>query len=116
VRADGVGRYPPDIEAAVYFSVLEALQNAAKYADAREVVVTLADHARSLTFEVADHGRGFDEDATPHGTGLQGIADRLDAIGGALTIRSVLGRGTTVFGSVPVGDEGAAPRKEEARA
>ena len=102
VRADGVDRYPPEIEAAVYFSVLEALQNTAKYAEADRVVVTLTDRGRALTFEVADDGRGFDTTATGYGTGLQGIADRLDAIDGSLTIRSRPGQGTTVTGSVPV--------------
>jgi signal transduction histidine kinase len=113
VRAEGVGRYPGEVEAAVYFSCLEALQNAVKYADAREVVVGLADRGRSLTFEVIDDGRGFDASVRTYGTGLQGIADRLDAIDGTLTIRSEPGRGTTVSGSVPITSGAAAAAARE---
>jgi signal transduction histidine kinase len=113
VRAEGVGRYPGEVEAAVYFSCLEALQNAVKYADAREVVVGLADRGRSLTFEVIDDGRGFDASVRTYGTGLQGIADRLDAIDGTLTIRSEPVRGTTVSGSVPITSGAAAAAARE---
>jgi signal transduction histidine kinase len=98
VRADGVGRFPQEIEAAVYFSCLEALQNVAKYARASSAVVHLEDTASELAFEVTDDGVGFDPDSTGYGTGLQGIADRLDALGGTLEIRSSPGGGTTIAG------------------
>ncbi len=62
VRVDGIGRYPQDIEAAVYFSVLEALQNVAKYASASSVTVSLSERALELVFAVVDDGRGFDSD------------------------------------------------------
>jgi signal transduction histidine kinase len=100
VRPDGVGRYPQDVEAAVYFSCLEALQNVAKYADASSVAIILSGSDRSLSFTVEDDGRGFDTASTSYGTGLQGIADRLDAIGGHLSIDSEPGRGTRITGSV----------------
>ena len=103
VRADSLGRYPAEIEAAVYFSCLEALQNAAKYADAGEVTVSLSDRDGTLTFEITDDGRGFDPAAARTGTGLQGIEDRLVAIDGTLAIRSEPGRGATVSGRVPTG-------------
>jgi signal transduction histidine kinase len=86
----------------VYFSCLEALQNVAKYADASTATVRLAQSNGSLTFEVADDGKGFDPAAAERGSGLQGIADRLAALGGTLTVRSALGEGTTVAGSLPV--------------
>src|SRR5213079_896556 len=60
IEADGVGRYPREIEAAVYFSCLEALQNVAKYAEASRATVRLSDGQGGLRFEVADDGRGFD--------------------------------------------------------
>ena len=82
VRADGVTRYPQAVESAVYFSCLEALNNVAKYAEAEHVTITLARMDGSLAFDVTDDGHGFDVAATAHGTGLQGIADRLDALGG----------------------------------
>jgi signal transduction histidine kinase len=101
VVADGVGRYPEDVEAAVYFSCLEALQNAAKYAQATSATVRLTTHD-GLVFEIRDDGRGFDPSSTSLGTGLQGIADRVAAIGGTLDVRSSLGRGTTITGRIPV--------------
>jgi signal transduction histidine kinase len=102
VRADGIGRYPPEVEAAVYFSCLEALQNVAKYAEADSASVTIAQSNGDLTFEVADDGRGFDTRATVFGTGLQGIADRLSALHGELAIRSEPGTGTRVRGRIEV--------------
>jgi signal transduction histidine kinase len=102
VQSDGTARYPQDVEAAVYFSVLEALQNTAKYAHASNATVRLASDDGALTFEVTDDGRGFDPTANGYGTGLQGIADRLAALGGALDVRSAPGSGTTVTGRIPV--------------
>ncbi len=102
VEADGIGRYPQDAEAAVYFCTLEALQNVAKYAGASQATVTLSAVDDHLTFEITDDGGGFDTSTTSYGTGLQGMADRLAALGGDLEVRSERGRGTTVAGRVPV--------------
>jgi len=101
VTADGVGRYPQDLEAAVYFCVLEALQNVAKYAGATRAEVRLADSGYDLTFEVTDDGAGFDPESRGYGTGLQGMTDRLHAHGGSLDVRSAPGAGTTVVGWLP---------------
>jgi signal transduction histidine kinase len=101
-----IGRYPRDVESAVYFCALESLNNVAKYAEASRAVVRLAKSNGHLTFTVTDDGRGFDPDSNVDGTGLQGMADRLDAIGGKLDVSSAPGTGTTVTGRVPV-DEGA---------
>jgi signal transduction histidine kinase len=103
IRADGLGRYAPEVEAAVYFSCLEALQNVAKYAEANSASVILAQSNGHLTFEVVDDGRGFDPAAERTGTGLQGIADRLGALHGEVTIRSEPGAGTRVRGRIEVG-------------
>jgi signal transduction histidine kinase len=100
--ADGVGRYDRDVEAAVYFCALEALQNVAKYADATTVEVRLSERDGHLAFAVRDDGRGFDQTEVASGTGLQGMADRIDALGGSLRVRSQHGAGTTVEGRVPV--------------
>jgi len=102
ITADGIGRYPPEVEAAVYFSCLEALQNVAKYAGASSATVTIAQSNGDLTFEVEDDGGGFDTAATRFGTGLQGIADRLSALDGELAIRSEPGSGTRVRGRIGV--------------
>jgi len=103
IRAEGLGRYPPEVEAAIYFSCLEALQNVAKYAEASSATVILAQTNGHLTFEVVDDGRGFDPASQANGTGLQGIADRLGALHGDLTVRSEPGEGTRVRGRIEVG-------------
>jgi signal transduction histidine kinase len=102
VLADGIGRYPREVESAVYFCTLEALNNAAKYASAKTITVRLLHDDGGLTFEIADDGRGFDPSVTRYGTGLQGMSDRLDAIGGALEVRSERGRGTSIKGWIPI--------------
>ena len=99
--AGDIGRQPQELEAAVYFCVLEALQNIAKYASASQVRVRLVAASGVLTFDVSDDGAGFDMSATSYGTGLQGMTDRLGALGGELTVRSSPGEGTTVTGRVP---------------
>ena len=106
VRADGIGRFPVEIEAAVYFSCLEGLQNVAKYAEATHVDVALDRVNGHLEFQVRDDGRGFDVTATSYGTGLQGMADRLAALDGELEISSAPGEGTTIVGRVPVAAAG----------
>jgi signal transduction histidine kinase len=105
IEPDGVGRYPREVEAAVYFCALEAMQNIAKYAHARSATVRLAERDGRLVFEIEDDGLGFDAEATTYGTGVQGMADRLDAIGGTLDIRSAPGEGTVVRGEVIVVDD-----------
>jgi signal transduction histidine kinase len=102
VEADGIGRYSQEIEAAVYFCVLEGLQNALKHAVSTRTTVRLAASDGQLTFQIADDGQGFDTAARAYGTGLQGMADRLDAIGGTLEVASTPGQGTTVTGRLPV--------------
>jgi signal transduction histidine kinase len=102
VAPDGVGRYEQGLEAAVYFSILEAMQNAAKYSGASRVSIRLAQSNGDLTFEVSDDGGGFDPSATGYGTGLQGIADRLAALEGTLDVRSSPGTGTDVRGRVRI--------------
>ena len=102
VHPDGVGRYDQDVEAAVYFCCLEALNNAAKYAEASRVEIRLSSDDGELRFEVLDDGRGFDRSVTSYGTGLQGMADRLDAIGGSIDVVSAPGEGTRVIGRLPL--------------
>jgi signal transduction histidine kinase len=103
IEIEGLGRYPQEVEAAVYFCCLEALQNVAKYAEASSATVRLVGQDGVLRFEVRDDGVGFDPSSTSFGSGLQGMADRLDAIRGSLQVRSAPGEGTTVAGTVTVG-------------
>jgi signal transduction histidine kinase len=102
VRGEGVARYPQEIEAAVYFCCLEALQNVVKHAGAGEVTIALSATDGALTFSVADDGAGFDHRAVPAGSGLQNMADRVEALDGSLRVTSAPGAGTTVAGTVPV--------------
>jgi signal transduction histidine kinase len=101
VEVDGIGRYPREVEAAVYFCCLEALQNVAKYANASTARVRLDDRDGTVSFTVTDDGTGFDPTRTPLGTGLQGMKDRLEALGGALAVASSVGAGSTVRGVIP---------------
>jgi len=98
VSGDGVGRYSQDVEAAVYFSVLEALQNVQKYAGASGVVVRLREDGGRLSFHVEDDGRGFDVASVSRGSGLTNMEDRLDALGGELRVASSIGTGTSLEG------------------
>ncbi len=102
IGSNGIGRYPQEVEAAVYFCVLEAMQNVAKYAHADHVTLDLGERDDRLTFALQDDGHGFDPSNTDYGTGVQGMADRLDALGGSLQIESAPGQGTTVRGEIPV--------------
>jgi signal transduction histidine kinase len=102
IDSDGILRYPQEAEAAVYFCALEALQNVAKYSGAAQATVRLHEESDSLIFEVEDDGTGFDPATTRYGTGLQGMADRLAALGGELSVVSSPGRGTIVRGTIPV--------------
>jgi signal transduction histidine kinase len=101
-----VGRFPEEVEAAVYFCCLEALQNAAKHAgDSAQATVTIEGRPEGLSFTVADDGAGFDP-AGPagRGHGFVNMSDRVGAIGGTLEVDSAPGRGTRVSGVVPIDD------------
>jgi signal transduction histidine kinase len=102
VETDRIGRYPQEFEATVYFCVLEALQNASKYAGASEVSVRVWRDHGDLVFAVVDDGRGFDRGTTTLGTGMRNMADRLAAVGGSLEVWSQPGGGTTVSGRIPI--------------
>ena len=103
VDADGVGRYPADVETAVYFCCVEATANAARYAPRATVRIRLRGSAEDVSFRVEDDGPGFDRSrARPGAGGLQHMADRLAALGGSLQVDACPGAGTTVTGRIPV--------------
>lgn len=101
-RVTGIGRHPGDVEIAVYFCCLEAMQNVAKHAGHDvEAVVRLWREPRRLWFEVTDSGLGFDPVTVAHSNGLVNMHDRIEAVGGALTITASEGEGCAVRGWVP---------------
>jgi signal transduction histidine kinase len=92
-------RLPDQIETAAYFTVSEALTNAAKHSHANEIRVFASYRGQRLTIEIGDDGIGS---ATPNGgSGLRGLADRIEALGGRFTISSPPGRGTTLRAELP---------------
>jgi signal transduction histidine kinase len=113
VDASGVdadARFPHDVESAVYFCCLEAVNNARKHARGATVDVRLRIEHGRLRFVVQDDGPGWDQDrAAGPGRGMRNLAARISAVGGRIEVRSALGKGTTVEGSVPV-PETAEPR------
>lgn len=102
-RAMSIGRYSEEVEVAVYFCCLEALQNAVKHAgpDA-ETMITLWQEGARLNLEVRDSGQGFDSKQSSDGAGLANMRDRIHTVQGTITIDSSPGHGTSVRGSVPV--------------
>jgi len=102
VEADGIGRFPQDTEAAVYFCCLEALQNTVKYAHASGAQICLQVQNGTFRFTVSDDGAGYDVGHTPMGSGQRNMADRLAALGGRLEVRSVSSQGTTITGLLPL--------------
>jgi len=103
VRAPGIGRFREEVEVAVYFCCLEALQNVVKHAgrDATAIVSLSRDGPR-LCFEVHDTGVGFDPSVDGLGSGVVNMRDRIEAVGGVLEVTGRRGRGTSVRGRVPV--------------
>ena len=99
---EGIGRYSPEIEAAVYFCCLEALQNAAKHAPQARVELRVWEESGGLLFSVGDDGPGFDAAGVRRSHGFVNMADRLGAIGGSVRWESQPGHGTQVLGTIPL--------------
>jgi signal transduction histidine kinase len=103
VEAGELGRYGPDVEAAVYFCCLEGLQNAGKHAgDGATAIIRVREDVGALLFDVVDDGCGFDATDGRSGVGMTNMRDRIGAIGGSLRVESAPGRGTTIAGLIPV--------------
>ena len=103
VEASAIGRYPPQVEATVYFCCVEALQNAAKHAGAAAgATVRIVEEEGVLRFDVVDDGAGFDPRSARRGAGLTSMGDRLGALGGHLTVSAEPDRGTRVSGTIPL--------------
>jgi len=99
IDANGVGRLPTPVEAALYFCCMEAVQNATKHSGGDAVTVLLGKDRSQWRLTVTDNGTGFDQvevRAAGAGAGLANMRDRLDAVGGTVTIESLSGEGTTI--------------------
>jgi hypothetical protein len=103
IRARGIARYDPGVEAAVYFSCVEALQNAAKHAGPEaSITLYLSGDDQALRFEVVDTGVGFDQHLEKDGSGLTHIRDRVGAVGGHATISFTADDGTSISATIPL--------------
>jgi signal transduction histidine kinase len=102
VDAEGLPRYPSELEAAVYFCCLEALQNAAKHAPESSVAIELREVDGVVQFSVTDDGPGFDAETATAGHGFVNMSDRLGAIGGAVEWSSTRGEGARIWGTIPL--------------
>jgi len=102
VEAQDVGRYSTEMEAAVYFCCLEALQNAGKHAPDASVTISLREADGTLYFVVSDDGPGFDAATATAGHGYVNMSDRLGAIGGSVVWESAPGEGARISGTIPL--------------
>ncbi|MDQ1404222.1 MAG: hypothetical protein QOG03_2538 [Actinomycetota bacterium] len=111
VNVDTAERFGQEVEAAVYFCCLEAMQNAGKHAgDGATIEVRVWQDEGALLFEVSDDGAGFAYDNRTPGAGFINMSDRLGAIGGSLRVESARGQGTHIHGTIPV--EAKAPSSD----
>jgi signal transduction histidine kinase len=102
VESNGLGRYPAQVEAAVYFCCLEALQNASKHAPEAAVDLRVWEEAGGLFFSVTDDGPGYDPATALSGHGYVNMSDRVGAVGGSVRWDSRPGKGSSVSGTVPL--------------
>ena len=102
----GLGRHPARCELAVYYCVLEAIQNTTKHGGSgASVTVRLFERPQGVGFVIEDDGIGFHPEAVVPGSGLFNIRERIHALGGDVSVSSTPGRGTVISGSIP--DAGA---------
>ena len=107
---EGLRRYAPEVEAAVYFCCLEAVQNAAKHAGiTARATIRVRETGADLVFDVSDNGSGFRPAEAAQSGGLTNMRDRAGAAGGTLEVTSAPGAGTLVHGLVPTVSPPAAP-------
>lgn len=103
LRSDVRSRFSPEVETAVYFCCVEALQNAAKHCgSSAHVRLLVSERPGCIEFSVQDDGPGFEPGLAERSRGIMGMRDRLEAVGGDLSVTSTRGRGTTIAGHVSV--------------
>lgn len=102
VIGNGHHDYPADVESALYFAAVEAMENAQRHGAASLVQITFGPFDGGVEIAVSDDGTGFDVSTTGEGPGLTGIRDRVEALGGNLDVNSAPGEGTTLRIRIPV--------------
>jgi signal transduction histidine kinase len=105
LKSCDVPRCPPDVEAAVYFSCLEAVQNACKHSAATRIDIDIVgrfgvDGTGVIELTITDDGRGFDTTRRT-GNGLLNISDRIECVQGSVSITSTVGTGTSIRAEIP---------------
>ena len=100
--AADVGRLPKQVEIAAYYCCSEALQNAAKYANATAIRVTIRSRSNELSLHVTDDGSGFDPATAHRGVGMRSMTERVESLGGTLEIRTAPGAGTDISAVIPL--------------
>lgn len=107
ISSTGVGRYPEEIEAAIYYCACEAIQNAGKHAGpGANVAVTLTARRDAIELRVDDGGVGMAHDHATKGIGIVDMRDRTEAVGGSFEINSAPGYGTSISATVPIQSSG----------
>lgn len=102
IEADGVGRLEKQIEIAVYFCCLEAMQNAAKYSGGSPIIITIRRQVEELAISISDEGAGFEPSTVRRGVGMRSMAERVESLGGSFEVRSSAGAGTVVSARLPL--------------
>jgi signal transduction histidine kinase len=105
LTADELPRLPADLEAAIYFCAVEAMQNAAKHASVSGIRIDIRFRGTRLAIDISDDGVGFDPQQVSPGQGLANIRDRVESLGGRLQLTSDPGRGTRLDIELPMPSE-----------
>ena len=101
MKASRTDRYDPQIEATVYFCMIQALANAGAYASGSTITARVYAEEHHLGFSLVDDGPGVDPARLQAGADIHDMRDRVEAIGGEFNATSVLGTGTAISGRVP---------------
>lgn len=109
VIGDGHHDYPADVESALYFAAVEAVQNAERHGEASQVRITVGPLSGGVEIVVSDNGTGFDVVDTEEGPGLTGIRDRVEALEGVLDLESAPGEGATLRVRIPISESTGDP-------
>jgi signal transduction histidine kinase len=101
IASAGIGRYPANLESAIYYCCREAIQNASKHGGPSvRISISLHEEQGVIAFAVSDDGPGFNVATAAPGRGLQHMRDRILLLGGRVSIVSSAGAGTVVSGSI----------------